>query len=154
MSSINIIVGVSTTPAADAALRWALTKADHTGSGVIAVHVYDESEHADLRLESDKDAAVRESHHRAQMLASMIAGEQGFPGPFSFRARSGDLETVLIEEATAGSILVVGVPQRELHEDFLDRLAAGAQCAVAAVDEDGNTRVIGIPVASARPASS
>ena len=58
MNSINIVVGMSSTPAADKALRWALTKADHTGSGVIAVHVYDESEHADLPLEADKQAAV------------------------------------------------------------------------------------------------
>ena len=54
MNSINIVVGVSSTPAADAALRWALTKADKTGSAVTAVHVYDESEHADLPLEADK----------------------------------------------------------------------------------------------------
>ena len=81
MNSINIVVGVSSTPAADAALRWALTKANNTGSAVTAVHVYDESEHADLPLEADKQAAVQESHHRVQMLASMIAGEQGFPRP-------------------------------------------------------------------------
>ena len=89
-----------------------------------------------------------ESHHRVQMLASMIAGEQGFPGPFSFHARSGDLETVLIEEASAGDVLVVGVPQREQHEDFLERLSAIALCAVVAVDEGGNTRVIGTHLAS------
>jgi nucleotide-binding universal stress UspA family protein len=147
MSTINIVVGMSSSPAADAALRWALTKADHTGSAVIAVHVFDMSEHVDLALEANKQAAVQESHHRVQMLASIIAGAQAFPGPFSFHARSGDLETVLIEEASAGSILVVGVPQREEHEDFLERLAARAQCAVVAVSEDGNTRVIGIPVA-------
>lgn len=147
MNTINIIVGVSSSPAADAALRWALTKADRTGSAVIAVHVFDESEHADLPLEADKNAVVRDSHHRAQMLASMIAGEQGFPGLFSFHARSGDLETVLIEEAT-GAILVIGVPQRERHEDFLQRLAAGAQCAVVAVDEQRTSRVIGVPAAA------
>lgn len=155
MNSINIVVGVSSTPAADAALRWALTKANKTGSAVTAVHVYDESEHADLPLEADKQSAVQESHHRVQMLASMIAGEQAFPGPFSFRARSGDLETVLIEEAVDGGVLVVGVPQRERHEDFLERLSAEAQCAVVAVSEDGNTRVIGTPAMnSARRAAS
>jgi nucleotide-binding universal stress UspA family protein len=149
MSTINIVVGVGPSPESEAALRWALTKADHTGSAVIAVHVFDKSEHSYLPLERDKDDAVRHSHHRAQMLASTIAAEQGFPGPFSFHARSGDLETVLIEEASAGSVLVVGVPQRERHEDFLDRLAAGAQSAVVAVDEGGNSRVIGLPVPAA-----
>jgi nucleotide-binding universal stress UspA family protein len=143
--NINIVVGMSSTPAADSALRWALTKADNTGSAVTVVHVYDESEHADQPLDTDKKAAVQESHHRVQMLASMIAGEQAFPGPFSFRARSGHLETVLIEEANVGGVLVVGVPQRERHEDFLERLSAEAQCAVVAVSENGNTRVIGTP---------
>jgi nucleotide-binding universal stress UspA family protein len=149
MNTINIVVGVSSSSAAAAALRWALTKAENTGSAVVAVHVYDESEHADLPLEADKLAAVQESHHRVQLLASLIAGEQGFPGPFSFHARSGDLEAVLIDEATGGAVLVVGVPKREPHEGILDRLAAGAQCAVVAVDEDGTTRVIGVPVAVA-----
>lgn len=148
MKSINIVVGVSSTPAADAALRWALTKANNTGSAVTAVHVYDESEHSDLPLEADKQAAVQESHHRVQLLASMLAGEQDFPGPFSFRARSGDLETVLVDEAADAGVLVVGVPQRERHDDFLERLSAEAQCAVVAVDENGNTRVIGTPFAS------
>ena len=148
MNSINIVVGVRSTPAADAALRWALNKAKKTGSAVTAVHVYDESEHADLPLEADKQAAVQESHHRVQLLVSMIAGELDFPGPFSFRARSGDLETVLVDEAADAGVLVVGVPQRERHDDFLERLSAEAQCAVVAVDENGNTRVIGTPFAS------
>src|SRR6185436_15726125 len=101
-----------------------------------------------LPLEADKQAAVQESHHRVQLLASMLAGEQDFPGPFSFRARSGDLETVLVDEAADAGVLVVGVPQRERHDDFLERLSTEAQCAVVAVDENGNTRVIGTPFAS------
>jgi nucleotide-binding universal stress UspA family protein len=145
MNTIDIVVGISSSPAADAALRWALTKAERTGSAVTAVHVYDESEHADLPLESDREDAVRESHHRAQMLASIIAGDQAFHGPFTFHARTGDLEDVLVEEAAGAGVVVVGVPQRERHDEFLDRLAARAQCAVVAVDEHGPTRVIGRP---------
>lgn len=155
-TTINIIVGINTSPAAEAALRWALSKGDRTGSTVVVVHVYDEAEHADLALEADKEGAVRDSHRRAQMLASTIAGEQYHSGPLQFRARSGDLAAALVEEASAGSVLVVGVPQREQHAEFLDRLAAEAQCAVVAVGEDGTTRVVGIPSASAaaQPAAS
>ena len=155
-TNISIIVGLNTSPAADAALRWALCKGDRTGSAVVVVHVYDEAEHADLALEADKEGAIRDSHQRAQMLASTIVSEQSYAGPVHFRARRGDLEAALVEEASAGSVLVVGVPQLERHGDFLDRLAVEAQCAVVAVDEGGTTRVVGIPSASAtaQPAAS
>lgn len=152
MTKGHIIVGVSTSPAADAALRWALTKADRTGSAVVAVHVYDEKEHADLALEVDRQAAVRESHQRVQLRASAIASELDFAGSLWFRPRYGDLATELVDEAVDGTAIAVGVPQRDLHEEFLPELASQAHCPVVAVAADGVPTVVGLPLLGTWPA--
>lgn len=57
----RIVVGGDHTPAASAALRWAVGEAAETGACVAVVHAFDATRRADLALERDLAAALAAS---------------------------------------------------------------------------------------------
>ena len=61
MSNNRIVVGVNHSAAAEAALRWAISKGAGTGCPVTAVHVFDPDDRADLAMVRDVDAERVES---------------------------------------------------------------------------------------------
>ncbi len=145
MSGEHIVVGVSNSPAADAALRWALDKAERTDSVVTAVHVFDASEHADHAMEPDQAAAETETHRRAERRVRSLASECGSAAPLVFRAIHGGVGTALPRAALTGSALVVGKPQRQRHQALLELLVERSACPVVAVSADGEAAVVGLP---------
>jgi K+-sensing histidine kinase KdpD len=146
----RIIVGVNHTPAAEAALRWALAKAANTGCAVTAVHVFDASERADLAMERDPDLEETETQRRAQTHVSAVVAETQTDVPVTFASARGDLESALTSAALKASALVVGQPQRACHEGLVHQLAVSASCPVVSVSESGQAITIGLPHRGAR----
>ncbi len=144
MDQARIVVGVNHTPAAEAALRWALAKAESTGCSVTAVHVFDESERADLAMERDPEREEVEAHRRAQARVREIVSETGIDIPVTFTFTHGTVAAELAMAALSGSALVVGQPQLDHHRRLVRDLALEAPCPVVAVSEEGHPSMCGL----------
>ncbi len=144
MDHARIVVGVNHTPAAEAALRWALAKAESTGCSVTALHVFDASERADLIMERDAEGEEVEAHRRAQGRVRAIVSDSGAAVPVTFSSTHGPVLAELALAAMSGTALVIGQPQRDHHRRLVRDLAIEAPCPVIAVTEDGRATRCGL----------
>ncbi len=152
MDHARIVVGVNHTPAAEAALRWALAKAESTGCSVTALHVFDEAERADLAMEIDLEHEEIEAHRRAQARIQRIVSESGADIPVTFTCTHGNVAAELARAAMSGTALVLGQPQRDHHQWLVRDLAVGAPCPVITVTEFGHATTCGLAEFTPDPA--
>lgn len=146
MSHIDrIVVGVKHSPAAESGLRWALHKAQKTGSSITAVHVFDVAERSDLAMERDPVREEAESQHRAQARVSQIVSEADVDVPVLFSSAHGSVETLLAAAAQRASALVVGQPQCDRHRHLVRQLALTVSCPVVVVAETGVAVTVRLP---------
>ncbi|MFY9916098.1 MAG: universal stress protein [Nocardioidaceae bacterium] len=152
MDHARIVVGVNHTPAAEAALRWALAKAERVGCSVTALHVFDEAERADLAMERDPEHEEVEAHSRAQARVREIVSQSGTDIPVTFTFTHGNVAAELAAAARSGTALVVGQPQRDHHRRLVRDLALEAPCPVVAVTEFGHATTCGLTESKPDPA--
>lgn len=140
-STTTIVVGGDTTPAATAALRWAVQQADHAPRArVVVVHAFDLAHRADLALERDVDRARRDARYRTQswVVETLGVARRQSDGtvPVSVRTPDGGVEEALAAAARQADLLVVGAPRSEEHRLLPARLAARCACPVVTVTPD------------------
>lgn len=135
--SHRILVGVDGSAPADAAIRWAVRRAEREGAQLVAVHVVDDAF-------GDAGAAFVDEARRAG--AELLAGEvariaAGHPGvAVSERIASGGLAWSLRSLVAADDLLVIGTHKTGfLHGRVLGsrsvQVAAAVPCSVAVVPD-------------------
>jgi nucleotide-binding universal stress UspA family protein len=128
----DILVGFSNSAASGAALRWAVAEADRRRCRVRVLHVYDDSERADARLEVP---AAGRAHHtgrypgRVMELLADVATES----EVVIAHETGSLFDTLRREAADAQLLVIGMPGDCRHRGLDERLRRSVSCPVEAV---------------------
>jgi len=132
----RIVVGGDHTPAATAALRWAVDKASQTGAYVAVVHAFDVGGRADLAMERDLGRARRDARYRTQSWVVEVIGNLGTSVPVIVSTPDGPVEQALAAAAQGAQMLVIGEPQDGPHRDLAAELSRGTACPVVTVARD------------------
>jgi len=154
----RIVVGGDTTPAASAALLWAVGEAaSRDGCDVLVVHAFDTAGRADLALERDLDRARRDARYRTQSWVVEVLGDSLVSVPVSVQTPDATVEDALAAASAHASMVVVGVPQTGRRQGLVPVLKGRCRCPVvtigtgrspAAPDEDGPGQAL-VPLRSA-----
>jgi hypothetical protein len=126
----DIVVGFSKSAVSAAALRWALAESTRLGCSVRVLHVYDEAEHAEARLEK-KGAQGPPRLDPARVLD--VVGEAAGDARVTVWQEQGDLVDTLTRVSTGARMLVIGRPGACRHRGLEKRLQARASCPVVSV---------------------
>jgi hypothetical protein len=132
-----ITVAVTSSAAAVAALRWALQRAADDGSSIVAVHVFDESDRADLAVDRDPQQAALDASKLAKDRTLAELAELNVPVPVRIVTERGPVRLKLAELAARADLLVLGLPQDATHRDLPRALSGLCQCPVVTVSADG-----------------
>ena len=132
----RIVVGGDHTPAATAALRWAIHKAAQTGACVAVVHAFDVAGRADLAMERDLDRARRDARYRTQSWVVEVIGDLDTSVPVIVSTPDGGVEQLLAAAAQGAQMLVIGEPQDGPHRDLAAELSRSSGCPVVTVARD------------------
>jgi Universal stress protein family len=125
-----IVVGFSNSAVSAAALRWAVAEGARVGCQVHVVHVYDEAEHADARLEGVGPQGA------PPIDPSRVMGALGDAPPearVTVTQERGGLEDTLGRACVGARMLVIGKPGDCRHRGLEDRLKALVDCPVVPV---------------------
>jgi nucleotide-binding universal stress UspA family protein len=133
----RIAVAVTSSASAIAALRWALRRASHKDARVEVVHVFDESDRADLAIERDMAQAAREASQLT--LERTVAELADVDNDVVVRivSKHGSLLIELTKMAADADLLVVGLPQGDAHQGLPKALASSCNCPVVTVSAEG-----------------
>jgi nucleotide-binding universal stress UspA family protein len=126
----DIVVGFSNSAVSAAALRWAVAEGTRLGCRVHVLHVYDEVEHADARL----DGTTPQDRRRidpGRVLS--VLGDAAGAARVSVSQERGSLVDVLTRAAAGARMLVIGKPGECRHRGLDDRLRAEVTCPVVPV---------------------
>ena len=133
----RIVVGLDESPAAHAALRWAVERGRSTGHDVAAVHVYETSAVPILR--SHEQRSVREGHARARATEWILAA-LGRDDLLHARlvVAEGSPVKVLVAASGNADLMVLGAPRpgrfrRVLTNRVAKRCSGRARCPVVLV---------------------
>jgi Universal stress protein family len=132
-----ITVAVTSSAAAVAALRWSVKRAARDGSSIVAVHVFDESDRADLAVDHDRQQAALDASRLAQdrILAELAKIDEKVA--VRIVTERGPLRFTLEELAAGADLLVLGLPQDASHRELPRALAGLCDCPVVTVSADG-----------------
>jgi nucleotide-binding universal stress UspA family protein len=125
----EIVVGFSNSAASAAALRWAVAEGTRVGSRVRVLHVYDETEHADARLEASAADLPRIDAER--VLGRL--GNAARDARVTISQERGALEDTLTRAAAGARMLVIGEPGDCRLRGLDERLRATVTCPVVSV---------------------
>jgi hypothetical protein len=129
----RIVVGGDHTPAASAALRWAVRQAAETGACVFVVHAFDVEGRADLALERDLDRARRDARYRTQSWVIEALSDVEETVPVVVATPDGSVERTLASACEDAQLLVIGEPRSERRRDLPDRLDELCACPVMTI---------------------
>ncbi|HET6699844.1 MAG TPA: universal stress protein [Nocardioidaceae bacterium] len=132
----RIIVGGDHTPAASAALRWAVAQAAGSGAYVCVVHAFDVAGRADLALERDLDRARRDSRYRTQSWVVEVLGETAGSVPVTVSTPDGSVVGALVAAAHDASMVVIGRPRSRHNRRLAERVARSCACPVVTIGAD------------------
>jgi nucleotide-binding universal stress UspA family protein len=128
----EILVGFSNSAASAAALRWAVSEAKRQHCRVQVLHVYDDEEHADARLEQPShDAAHRSPHYLSRSMDVLRDDTAG--AEVTMAHQSGSLVDVLSRASVGARLLVIGMPGDCRHRGLDSRLRQSVSCPVMVV---------------------
>jgi len=162
----QITVAVDHSPAAGAALRWAVGEAARVGAEVVAVHVIDVRERADLAHVPHLGAARAQAcvatqqwvHDAIDGTLVDLQDPDATHDPFSEETpdrprvsvytATGGIQDELMSAARSAVALVLGQPDGAAHEQLADQLASRCACPVILVDETGRAVPVREPVLS------
>lgn len=140
----EIVVGLNHSPAAQAALRWAVDEASRLRANVTVVHALDAEHRADLAMATDVESERRESAGRAQRWAAECVTLP--PGvQTTFVTPLSPITEALILAAEDALLVVVGRPQDDRLEGLPERLSRGLECPVFCVDSTGTADLVADP---------
>ena len=132
----RIVVGGDHTPAATAALQWAVGEAAATGVCVTVVHAFDVAGRADLAVERDLGRARRDARYRTQSWVVEAIGDLETSAPVVVRTPDGTVEEALVAASRGAQMVVIGQPQGSRHRDLATALSRLCSCPVMTVAPD------------------
>ncbi|HET9858738.1 MAG TPA: universal stress protein [Nocardioidaceae bacterium] len=138
----RIVVGGDHTPAATAALRWAVAEASRTGACVVVVHAFDVTGRSDLALERDLDRARRDARYRTQSWVVEVLGDLDSRVPVVVSTPDGPVARTLARAGRDAQLVVIGQPGTGRHRDLAEDLSRICSCPVITVAGDQ----VGAPV--------
>jgi hypothetical protein len=127
----RIVVGGDHTPAATAALRWAVGEAALSGACVVVVHVFDVEDRADKAVELER--ARRDARYRTQSWVVEVLGDLDTSVPVVVSTPDGSVEQALVAASRGAQLVVIGRPRGGLHRDLAAALAGSCVCPVMTV---------------------
>ncbi len=138
----EIVVGISHSPAAQAALRWAVDEASRLQANVTVVHAVDVGQRADLAMIRDVEAERRECSGHAQRWAAESIPTMPRDVRTSFVTPLASITEALTSVAGDALLVVVGQPQNSRLKGLPDRLARELECPVFCVDSTGSADLV------------
>lgn len=135
------MVGIDSSAASQAALRWAYDEAAETGAELVAVHIIDWTRRA--RGHQARQAARHDVSGRTQerVLASLPSLRAAHPGvALTISISRGRVAPSLVALARDVTLLVVGEPESTEMATLPERLKARCRCDVAAVSAQHHVR--------------
>jgi nucleotide-binding universal stress UspA family protein len=129
----RIVVGGDHTPAATAALRWAVGEAARTGACVVVVHAFDVAGRADLALERDLDRARLDARYRTQSWVVEVLGDLDSRVPVVVSTPDGSVARSLTRAGRDAQLVVIGQPGDGPHRDLASVLARICPCPVLTI---------------------
>lgn len=128
----RIVVGGDHTPAASAALVWAVNEAAKTGACVAVVHAFDMGR-ADLAVERDMERERRDARYRTQSWVVEVLTDLDTTVPVIVSTPDGSVEQALAEASKGAQLVVIGQPGGGRHRDLAAALARSCRCPVKTV---------------------
>ena len=108
MTRRRIVVFGEHTPAATAALRWAIGEAEKRDAAVVVVRPFDQRGRADLALERDLDRARRDARYRTQAWVVETVDGLDTPVTISVSTPDGSAPQALVTAAQGADLVVIG----------------------------------------------
>jgi nucleotide-binding universal stress UspA family protein len=139
----TIVVGLDHTPAASAALRWALQEGVRRGMRVRVVHVYDRTR-VDLAHARDHEGRKQRERIEVHRQLSDVMDARMTDVAVAVVQEDGPVSGRLVEAAQHAALVVLGAPTAHGHDRIPELVAAAVDCPVVVVDERGE----GQPVAA------
>jgi nucleotide-binding universal stress UspA family protein len=133
----TIVVGVDTSAASAAAVRWAAAEADRRGARLHAVHVV---EPADRGPRPDRDLRLQLEVAR-QTVPGRVGDwvfRSGAEVDIAVSVVTGDIASQLAREAGDATLVVIGAPESLHHSDLPDALVRRCLCPVVMVGTFGD----------------
>lgn len=128
----HILVGFSNSAASGAALRWAVGEADRRRCRLRVLHVYDEAERADARLDVPPGGPAHHTGRYPGRVMEVLA-DVATEGEVTITHETGGLVETLTRESVGAQLLVIGTPGDCRHRGLEDRLRRVVSCPVQAV---------------------
>jgi nucleotide-binding universal stress UspA family protein len=141
----TLLVGVSTSAASAAAVRWAAVEAARRGARLHAVHVVDIVDRSDAGLGADPRLELADAQ---QSIPARVAGwlfTAGLEADLVVSVTCGDVAGQLAAESQGASLVVVGASDGTKHGPLAATLAAQCLCLVAVVSANDNARFVEAP---------
>jgi nucleotide-binding universal stress UspA family protein len=132
----EILVGFSNSAASAAALRWAASEAKRGQCRIRVLHVEDDGERADIRLDALSQEAARSSTYRSTSFAQRgmdVLGDDAAEIGVTMAHQSGTLVDVLTRASAGARLLVIGKPGDCRHRGLDTRLRQVVSCPVMVV---------------------
>lgn len=140
----RIVVGGDTTPAASAALLFAVEEAArHEGCSVLVVHAFDTAGRADLPLERDLDRARRDARYRTQSWVVEVLGSSSAAVPVMVHTPDATVEDAIVAAARHARMVVVGTPQNGHRRALSATLTRRCSCPVVTVSPGRTPALVG-----------
>ena len=146
----RIVVGGDTTPAAGAALLFAVEEASRAeGCSVVVVHAFDTAGRADLALERDLGRARRDARYRTQSWVVEVLGDSNVSVPVMVHTPDASVEDALADAALSARMVVVGEPQNGRRRELSATLRERCSCPVVTVGAGRKAALVEAPLVEA-----
>jgi nucleotide-binding universal stress UspA family protein len=138
----NVVVGVDSTSASAAAVRWAAAEAARRHVPMHAVEVVDDERRGGGRLEPDPSVAIELARRTVPARVVGWVFHEGIDVDIAVSVVTGDVAGRLAHEARDASLVVIGTPESAEHKTLPVELADQCLCPVAMVGEHGDASLV------------
>jgi hypothetical protein len=140
----RIVVGGDYTPAATAALRWAVAEAALTGACVVVVHAFDPHQLPEKGRALVLDRARRDDRYRTQSWVVEVLADMRASVPVVVSTPESPVEDALVDAGQRAQMIVIGRPRARQHGGLAQHLAKRLPCPVLTVAGDDHVSLTAV----------
>ena len=142
----TIVVGVDSSAASAAAVRWAAAEASRRGARLHAVRVVEHGRAAAISSESDLRLELDLARQTVPGRVGDWVFDAGIEVDIAVSIVTGDVADQLAHETGDASLVVIGAPDALQHSGLPAKLACTCLCPVAVVGSFGDVTFVDAPV--------